>query len=44
MIDDSWSQPHAVTLIDFRGHGNLGLLTGKRLWPITVTIPARMNL
>ena len=30
MIDDSWSQPHAVTLIDFRGTGNLGLLTGKR--------------
>ncbi|MDQ2777601.1 MAG: VCBS repeat-containing protein [Acidobacteriota bacterium] len=30
VIDDSWSQPHAVTLVDFRGHGNLGLLTGKR--------------
>ena len=30
MIDESWSQPHAVTLVDFRGHGNLGLLTGKR--------------
>lgn len=30
MIDDSWSQPHATTLVDFRGKGNLGLLTGKR--------------
>lgn len=30
IIDDSWSQPHAVTLVDFRGKGNLGLLTGKR--------------
>lgn len=30
MIDDSWSQAHAVALIDFRGGGNLGLLTGKR--------------
>jgi hypothetical protein len=30
MIDDSWSQAHAVTLVDFRGRGNLGLLTGKR--------------
>jgi hypothetical protein len=29
-IDDSWSQAHAVTLVDFRGQGNLGLLTGKR--------------
>lgn len=30
VIDDSWSQPHAVTLVDFRGHHNIGLLTGKR--------------
>lgn len=30
MIDDSWSQPHAVTLVDFRNRGNIGLLTGKR--------------
>ena len=30
IIDDSWSQPHAVTLVDFRGTGNIGLLTGKR--------------
>ena len=30
VIDDSWSQPHAMTLVDFRGNGNLGLLTGKR--------------
>ena len=30
MIDDSWSQAHAITLVDFRKSGNLGLLTGKR--------------
>ena len=30
IIDESWSQPHAVTLVDFRGHHNIGLLTGKR--------------
>jgi hypothetical protein len=30
VIDDSWSQAHAVKLVDFRGNGNLGLLTGKR--------------
>jgi hypothetical protein len=30
MIDESWSQPHATTMIDFRGTGNVGILTGKR--------------
>jgi hypothetical protein len=30
LIDDSWSQSHAVVLVDFRKSGNLGLLTGKR--------------
>jgi FG-GAP-like repeat len=30
IIDDSWSQPHAVTMVDFRGKKNIGLLTGKR--------------
>jgi hypothetical protein len=30
MIDDSWSQPHAMTMVDLRGGGNLGFLTGKR--------------
>ncbi|HEX4810324.1 MAG TPA: VCBS repeat-containing protein [Bryobacteraceae bacterium] len=30
MIDESWSQPHAVTMVDFRGGHNIGLLTGKR--------------
>ena len=30
IIDDSWSQPHAVTMVDFRGTHNIGLLTGKR--------------
>jgi hypothetical protein len=30
IIDESWSQPHATTLVDFRGKGNLGILTGKR--------------
>jgi hypothetical protein len=30
VIDDSWSQGHAVELVDFRKSGNLALLTGKR--------------
>ena len=30
MIDDSWSQPHAVTLVNFHDGKNIGLLTGKR--------------
>jgi len=30
VIDESWSQAHAVTLVDFRGNHNIGLLTGKR--------------
>lgn len=30
IIDDSWSQAHAVTMVDFRGAHNIGLLTGKR--------------
>ena len=30
VIDDSWSQAHAVVLVDFRKTGNIGLLTGKR--------------
>jgi hypothetical protein len=30
MIDESWSQPHAMTLIALRGDGKWGLLTGKR--------------
>jgi hypothetical protein len=30
MIDDSWSQPHAVRIVDFRNGNNIGLLTGKR--------------
>lgn len=30
IIDDSWSQAHAVTMVDFRGGHNIGLLTGKR--------------
>ncbi|HEY7097264.1 MAG TPA: VCBS repeat-containing protein, partial [Terriglobales bacterium] len=29
-IDHTWSQAHAVVLVDFRNSGNLGLLTGKR--------------
>jgi hypothetical protein len=29
-IDNSWSQSHAVTLVDFRKTNNVGLLTGKR--------------
>jgi hypothetical protein len=30
LIDDSWSQPHAVTLIDLNGDGRKDILTGKR--------------
>jgi hypothetical protein len=30
VIDDSWSQPHAMEVVDFRKNGNWGLLTGKR--------------
>jgi hypothetical protein len=30
VIDDSWSQPHAMVIVDFRKTGNWGLLTGKR--------------
>jgi hypothetical protein len=30
MIDESWSQPHAMTLVDLNGDGRKDLLTGKR--------------
>lgn len=30
MIDQSWSQPHALTLVDLNGDGRKELLTGKR--------------
>jgi FG-GAP repeat. len=30
LIDDSWSQAHAMTLVDLNGDGKLDLLTGKR--------------
>jgi len=30
MIDDTWSQAHAVTLIDLNGDGKRDILTGKR--------------
>lgn len=30
MIDDSWSQAHAVTIADLRGDGAFGFVTGKR--------------
>jgi len=30
VIDDSWSQSHAMTLVDLNGDGRKGLLTGKR--------------
>jgi hypothetical protein len=38
VIDDSWSQGHAVTLVDLNGDGKLDILTGKRSWPITAKI------
>ena len=30
MIDETWSQPHAMTMVDLRGDGHKGFLTGKR--------------
>ena len=30
MIDESWSQPHAITLVDLNGDGRKDVLTGKR--------------
>jgi len=30
IIDDTWSQSHATTIVDLRGDGHKGLLTGKR--------------
>ncbi|MCC7498674.1 MAG: VCBS repeat-containing protein [Bryobacterales bacterium] len=30
MIDESWSQPHAITLVDLNGDGKKDILTGKR--------------
>lgn len=30
MIDESWSQPHAITLVDLNGDGRPDILTGKR--------------
>ncbi|MGH9436248.1 MAG: FG-GAP-like repeat-containing protein, partial [Terriglobia bacterium] len=30
LIDDSWSQSHAMTLVDLNGDGVLDLISGKR--------------
>lgn len=30
VIDDTWSQSHALTMADLRGNGSAGLVTGKR--------------
>ena len=30
VIDDSWSQPHAITIVDLNKDGQLDVLTGKR--------------
>jgi len=32
MIDDAWSQAHAMTMTDLTGNGRLELITGKRLF------------
>lgn len=32
MIDDSWSQSHAMTMVDLNGDGRMDLVTGKRFW------------
>jgi hypothetical protein len=31
VIDDSWSQSHAMTMVDLNGDGKMDLITGKRL-------------
>lgn len=30
LIDDSWSQPHAISMVDWKADGQLAFLTGKR--------------
>ena len=30
VIDDSWSQPHAITMVDLNGDGRMDFVTGKR--------------
>jgi hypothetical protein len=30
MVDDSWSQPHAITMVDLNKDGRMDFLTGKR--------------
>jgi hypothetical protein len=30
MIDDSWSQGHAMTMVDLNGDGRMDFITGKR--------------
>jgi len=32
VIDDSWSQSHAMTLVDLNGDGQIDLVSGKRFW------------
>jgi hypothetical protein len=32
LIDDAWSQPHAMTMVDLTGDGYPELVTGKRLY------------
>ena len=32
LIDDSWSQIHALSLVDLNGDGKKELITGKRIW------------
>ncbi len=31
-IDDSWSQAHAMTMVDLNGDGRMDFVTGKRFW------------
>ncbi|HVT95117.1 MAG TPA: VCBS repeat-containing protein [Bryobacteraceae bacterium] len=32
VIDESWSQSHAMTMVDLNGDGRMDLVTGKRFW------------
>ena len=43
VIDDSWSQAHASTLVDLDGDGRLDLVTGKRFMAHNGKDPGRRS-
>ena len=38
MIDESWSQAHAMTMVDLNGDGKMDFVTGKRYMAL-LTMP-----